>query len=144
MKRLSQAMIILAALAMGPVAISTADEESRTQPVAALHEAFNAHDIDRMLETVTEDIGWYTVDGANVTVEVRGRSALRDAMASYFGALPSAHSEIESMQASPPYVVARERAHWESAGGPRSQSSLAVYEVTDGLVSSVWYYPANP
>ena len=42
------------------------------------------------------------------------------------------------------YVTVRERASWTSKSGEkRSQASLAVYEIRDGLVARVWYYPAE-
>jgi hypothetical protein len=31
---------------------------------------------------------------------------------------------------------------WTGKSGRRSQAALGVYEVRDGLVKRVWYYPA--
>ncbi len=41
-----------------------------------------------------------------------------------------------------PYVAIRERVSWTSKSGRKSQAALGIYEVRDGLVQRVWYYPA--
>ncbi len=41
-------------------------------------------------------------------------------------------------------VSAVETAHWQSKGQERSQASLSVYEIIDGKVRRVWYYPVVP
>ena len=62
----------------------------------------------------------------------------------YFNALPSARATLESSMVSGSYVTARERASWKTKDGTeRSQAALAVYEIRDGLIARVWYYPAE-
>ena len=41
-----------------------------------------------------------------------------------------------------PYVAIRERVSWTAKSGRRTQTALGVYEVRDGRVRRVWYYPA--
>ena len=41
-------------------------------------------------------------------------------------------------------VSVRERASWKSKSGEdRSQNAFAIYEVADGLIRRVWYYPSQ-
>jgi hypothetical protein len=62
----------------------------------------------------------------------------------YFAAVPSARSTIEGRMPAGRFVSVLERAHWTVGGEPRSQSSLSVYEVEDGLIRRIWYYPVQP
>ena len=65
-------------------------------------------------------------------------------MTSYFESTPSARSIIEDSMVSGRYVTVRERASWKTGSGEeRSQASVAVYEIRDGLIARVWYYPAE-
>jgi len=40
-----------------------------------------------------------------------------------------------------PWVSVRERARWSTSTGMRSQASMSVYEVREGVLRRVWYYP---
>ncbi len=123
------------------------DETPAVHPSRAavdrLLQAFNDHDVDAMLAGVTDDIGWYYVQDAAVTVEAEGKQALRKGMTGYFKAIPSARSAFEESMVSGAYVTVRERASWRQQEQDLSQSSLAVYQVRDGLVARVWYYPVE-
>lgn len=104
---------------------------------------FNAKNVDAMVRRVTEDFAWYNVSGGEMKIETQGRDALRKGLESYFKSLPSAKSEIHMLTTNGRFVSARERALWKtSKGEPRSQNALSVYEVEDGLIKRVWYYPA--
>lgn len=120
-------------------AISTA-----LQVVEEQLDAFNRHDVEAMAAQVAPDFVWFSVDGDEVRVEVRGRIALAEGMRSYFASLPSVRSEVEGTLVSGAFVTLRERAIWtDESGIERSQAALGVYEVRDGLIQRVWYYPAE-
>jgi len=104
--------------------------------------AYNAHDIDAVLRLIHPDFVWLNLDGDEIKVEARGKDAIRAMLTSYFKGLPSARSEIESISTLGPWVSVRERAHWTGKSGPKSQAALSVYEVRDGLLRRVWYYPS--
>lgn len=119
----------------------------RTSPeldlVRAQIDAFNRHDVEAMTARVAQAFVWLSVAGDSVTVEARGRAALAEGMRRYFASLPSARSEIEASTVTGPFVAIRERATWtDGSGRERSQVSLGVYVVRDGLIQRVWYYPA--
>ena len=40
-------------------------------------------------------------------------------------------------------VTVRERVWWIRSGEKKSQSSLAVYRISDGLIMNVWYFPVD-
>ena len=105
--------------------------------------AFNDRAIDTMLAMVSDDIQWLSVDGDKISVETQGKPKLRESMAAYFKANPSAKSELQWVQVTASRVAAMERASWQSQSGPRSQAGLCVYEFRDGLISRVYYYPVE-
>lgn len=108
-------------------------------------DAFNRHDVTAMAEGVAPDFVWFSVAEDELTVEIRGRSAFAEGMRSYFESLPSVRSELEESLSSGSFVTIRERAHWtDGSGVERSQRALGVYEVRDGMIQRVWYYPAEP
>jgi len=111
--------------------------------VASIILLFNAHDVDGMLNVVSEDIQWLSIGADSVVMETEGKDALRQAMADYFKAVPSARSEIEGALPSGSFVAVRERAFWTTEQGEKSQASLAVYEITEGKIERVWYFPAE-
>ena len=113
------------------------------EQVEGLTAAFNAHDIDAMTAFLAEDVEWLAISGHEITVEASGKSGLAQAMTDYFKNVPSARSEIEGSFVSGSYVVVRERALWKQQGQERSQSSLAVYQLADGLIKRVWYFPVE-
>ncbi|MBL8525511.1 MAG: alpha/beta hydrolase fold domain-containing protein [Betaproteobacteria bacterium] len=106
--------------------------------------AFNAHDVDAMVRLVADDLVWYNIKGDEMSVEAKGSDALRKGMEGYFKSLPSAKSEIHTMVTNGNFVSVRERVTWKSkTGEDRSQNALAVYEVIEGKIKRVWYYPVQ-
>ena len=130
-------------------AIASAKETQRlpepppaTEVARLLIEAFNRHDPAALAERVSPDFIWYNVSSDETTIEVKGRDALRESLTKYFASTPSVRSEIDGVTQVGPFVCFRERVFWTSSKGERSQQSLAVYEVHDGLITRAWYYPA--
>jgi hypothetical protein len=107
-------------------------------------EAFNRHDVDAMLALAHPEIQWLSVEGEKISVETAGVAALGESMRKYFRSLPSSRSSIEGVVEAGRFVSVRERARWQGKSGERTQSALAVYEVEEGRVRRVWYYPAQP
>lgn len=106
-------------------------------------EAFNQHDIDAMLELATDDLRWMSVADGQLSKEASNQGELREAMASYFASTPSVRAEIRSITESGPFVHTVEEALWSSHGAEKNQCSMAVYEILEGNVRNVWYFPAH-
>lgn len=105
---------------------------------------FNNQDVEGLVANMAEEFVWVQVDGAETAVEADSAEALRSGMAGYFKAVPSVRSSLEHIHASGSYVVARERVRWTGGDGQeRSQASWSVYEVRDGVIHAVWYFPAE-
>jgi hypothetical protein len=111
--------------------------------VSAFIDAFNARQVDVMLDAVDERIELVWLDSGAATVDTQGRDALRQFLTRYFAANADVHSQLTWISASHERVAAMETVSWTSADGRRSQSSLCVYEFNAGKIRRVWYFPAE-
>jgi hypothetical protein len=120
-----------------------AEPKSGETIIREFQTAFNKHDTAAMLALVADDAQWCNVQGSKIEIEVEGKPAMEKWLTGYFKSCSSCKSEIESLMAAGSYVTVHERAMWETKAGKKSQKSLAVYEVRDGLIRRVWYFPAE-
>ena len=111
----------------------------------ALVDAFNLHDPKAMAALVAPDFELYYFDDKGAAgLALEGPDQLAAEMTGYFAARPSVRSAIVDAVDGPIFVSFREQI--VSAGGEGEDggpSSLAVYEVRDGLVQRAWYFPAE-
>ena len=141
MKELAlRACSILLTLVMAQAAAAADKPDKLVREFVA---AFNAHDVDRMLTSCAPDVRWMNLAADKLTVETSGTEKLAESMRGYFRRVPSARSELRGVVVSGNFVTAVERATWESKGQERTQCSVSVYEVREGKVHSVWYFPAH-
>ncbi|MCB1045523.1 MAG: nuclear transport factor 2 family protein [Acidobacteria bacterium] len=111
--------------------------------VQLLVDAFNRQDIVGMMAQVHPDIVWCHVDGAVLAVEAQGREQLEASMIAYFEGYGQVRSELSQVCDYGSYVTALEKVSWVREGAKRTQSALSVYHFKDGLIQSVWYFPAE-
>ncbi len=100
-------------------------------------EAYNQHEIEHVVEMVSDDIRMYTVTSDTMTIDINGKENLRNWLTNYFQDLPTVSSEISDINEVGNCISFTETARW---GVDRSQSSLAVYEFSNHKISRVWYY----
>lgn len=130
--------VLLVLLLGSTSAMAVAAESSALEVAERLVDAFNRHDPSAMAELVADDFELYYVDDqGQAALAITGPEALEREMTAYFAANPEVASEIRGRVDGPVYVSFRE----QIVGGA---SSLAVYEVRDGEIQRVWYYPAEP
>ena len=135
-RRVRFAAMLVAALFVAPFA--QAGAPTALAVATALVDAFNDHDPVAMARLVTKDFELYYFDEHGVAGRaLQGPEALMAEMKGYFAARPSVRAEIVGAVDGPVFVSFRE----QIVGG---QSALAVYEVRNGLIRRVWYYPAEP
>lgn len=104
--------------------------------------AFNGHNADALMANLHEGFAWFGVDSDITTLEMKGRDNFFKSMRDYFSSVPGARAEIEEIFVAGDFVTARERSYWRQGEAELSQASLAVYEIRNGLIYRVWYYPA--
>ena len=116
-----------------------------SHPVIIAHtEAFNAKDVTAMGRVEHPDIEWFSVSGSEISTEVSGRDNLAEMMAGYFKGSPSVTATLRDWSINGDYISVTETAAWTTKdGAEKSQSSLSVYQLEDGLIRRVWYYPAQ-
>lgn len=137
---------VLAVALLLPALPATAQEvePSELQVAVAYVEAYNARDLEAMLALMHDDVEWLSVQGSGVEAFASGKADLAAQMESYLASPSATFSTVEGSVGDGAFVAVREVAHWTDAeGNARSQSALAVYEIEDGLVRRVWYYPAT-
>lgn len=138
------AILLLAGCAAGPRQVESKVQSTSPalQVVQDQVDAFNRHDVEAMAAQVAPGFVWFSIRGDEMSAEVRGREALAEGMRSYFASLPTVRSQIEEVLVSGAFVTLRERAIWtDGSGQEQSQAALGVYEVRNGLIQRVWYYP---
>ena len=133
------AMAVAAAL----FAVQPAAAGDAADVVRALTDAFNRKDVSAMRALWADDIVWLDVDGETVSVAVRGASAFETAMTAYFKSYPDVRSTLAGEMESGVFLSGVETVSWTSNAVDRSQSGPVVYEVREGKVLRVWYYPAT-
>lgn len=104
--------------------------------------AFNAHDANAMVANLHEGFAWFAIDSDVMTLETKGRGSFFASMREYFNGTRGARAEIERLFVAGDFVTARERSFWFQGGVELTQASLSIYEIRDGLIYRVWYYPA--
>ena len=138
---LAAAVSIFATLPCGGGEIAPAGPEAI---VARFVEAFNAHDAGAMVAMVHDEIEWFSMSGATIATETAGKDALRESMTNYFAQCASCRSSVEWQRRSGSRVVVQETATWTAKdGAPRSQTSVAVYELEGAVIRRVYYFPAE-
>lgn len=134
---------VLLAFWRSQLSAQSATDSSSRAVIEAHVAAFNAHDVDRMMRLVTDDVAWCSIAGDSMSTDVRGSGDLRAWLIGYFRSYPTVHSTLEDIMPLGSFVAIRERARWQSKSGvEKNQASIGVYEVRDGKIARVWYYPA--
>ena len=101
-------------------------------------EAYNARDLERFVATYSEDVKLYRPNQTEPAIV--GRQALREFYATQRFHLPALHAEILDRMVLGNKVVDHER-----ITGLRDHpiEAAAVYEVSGGLIRSVWFFMAD-
>ena len=119
-------------------------ESASYQVVRDFLQVFNKQDVAAMAGLVAADVRWLsmTKDGT-FKADLQGWPALEKWLGSYFSATKNVRSVASNWNANGPYVSFTETANWTSPSGEaKHASSLAVYEVQEGKITRIWYYPA--
>ncbi len=104
--------------------------------------AFNARNLGAMEALMHPNIQWLSINGAEISIVTDGKQALVDELTGYFASKPTSASALANWTQSGKYIGVTETSSWHGKDGQtKSQSSLSIYELEDGLIRRVWYYP---
>jgi ketosteroid isomerase-like protein len=108
--------------------------------VQAFNEAFNAHDVDRVMDHMTDDA---VFESTSPPAGVRhvGAEAVRAAWEAFFAASPDAHFDAEEIIATGDRCIVRWVYSWTAADGTGDRiHGVDVLRVRDGLVAEKLAY----
>ncbi|MEO9599043.1 nuclear transport factor 2 family protein [Parasphingorhabdus sp.] len=113
--------------------------------VEAYTAAFNGQDVPAMAAMMHPDIQWITVTAGKSAVTTDGKIKMVAEMDEYFGGSTKIRSTLSGWGINGAFVSAVETASWTSASGKKmAQSSNVIYQIDDGLIRRVWYFPEQP
>ncbi|MEQ1834686.1 MAG: nuclear transport factor 2 family protein [Candidatus Eisenbacteria bacterium] len=150
-----RAKLLVVLLAVGGLAPLATRATSSTIPVASPGDspteallrryiaAFNQHDVQATLACVDTAFRWYNVAGDSMKLVIAGRETQRSVLTRYFKAFPDVSSDNSGISVNGPWAMVRERIVWTGAKGRTESVTLAVYEVRDGQIKRVFYFPAE-
>lgn len=118
--------------------------KDREHQVMAFVAAFNQQDADAMVQMLTPQAQWLSVDGEKITAEGSSRDAIGKSMRAYFKSCPTCRSRLAGVVATANRLTAVEVAQWQTgAGKQKEQRGVSVYEFAGPLISRVYYFPAE-
>lgn len=105
--------------------------------------AYNAQDLAGMVELMHPDIEWISLEESEAIVYTTGVEQLSSELEAHFARPSESTSELSNWSTTGPYISVTETIRPETAQpGDEVAASLSAYELQDGLIRRVWYYPA--
>jgi ketosteroid isomerase-like protein len=118
-------------------------ERASSETLAAVvrfNEAFNSHDIDRVMAAMTEDCVFENTRPVPDGERFEGQAAVRQAWVAFFERSPRARFESEEMFALGDRCVVRWIYHWERQGVAGHVRGADIFRVREGRVSEKLSY----
>lgn len=109
--------------------------EAALRVVLAFHEAFNRHDVDEMMQYMSDDCRFENTSPAPEGTKYTGKAAVAQFWREFFANSPHAHIDIEEIFGLGERCVMRWRYRWiDAQGNPGYVRGVDVYLVRDGLI----------
>lgn len=133
---------LIALLSLAPQAIAEI-APSNKDIITAYTEAYNEADLEGMATLMGEAIEWRSLEDGEMVVYADGKPDLVSQMKDYIASGAPSVSELSGWGVSGQFTSVVETVSWTNDEGAQvSQSSIALYEIKDGLIQSVLYTPA--
>lgn len=111
--------------------------------IQAYSNAYIAKDIDTMRSLMHSDIEWLNIKDNEIEVHLSGKESLTKEMENWFANPQQIEETQRDWSVSGNNIAVTEVATWTTnKGKKRSQSALTVYQLEDGLIRRVYYYPS--
>jgi ketosteroid isomerase-like protein len=108
--------------------------------VERFNEAFNRHDVDAIMNWMTEDCVFENTRPAPDGTRITGKTAVRAFWDDFFRRSPQAHFEAEELIASGDRCVVRWIYTWVRDGTPGHVRGVDVFRIRDGKVAEKLSY----
>ena len=118
---------------MSPTRLSKLESAMRT--VLAFNDAFNRHDVERMMQLMSDDCVFENTAPAPDGTAYKGKEAVTQFWRDFFRESPQAHIEIEEIFGLGLRCIMRWRYEWTDLEGKNGHVRGAdIYRVEDGLI----------
>ena len=118
---------------MSPTRLSKLESSMRT--VLAFNEAFNRHDVEGMMQLMSDDCVFENTSPAPDGTAYKGKEAVTQFWRDFFRESPQAHMEIEEVFGLGLRCIMRWRYEWVDLEGKKGHvRGTDVYRVEDGLI----------
>ena len=118
---------------MSPIRMSKI--EAGVRIVIEFNEAFNRHDVDGMMQLMSDDCIFENTDPAPDGTIYKGKAAVTQFWQDFFRESPNAHIEIEEIFGMGFRCVMRWRYEWVDAAGKKGHvRGVDIFKLRDGLI----------
>ena len=115
--------------------------ESAMRIVLAFNEAFNRHDVEGMMQLMSEDCIFENTTPAPDGTVYKGKEAVTQFWQNFFRESPKAHIEIEEIFGLGNHCIMRWRYEWvEELGAQGHIRGVDIFKIRDGLISEKLSY----
>ena len=125
---------------MVPSSVPGVDSESTQEAVQRFNEAFNRHDVDGIMEAMTEDCVFENTRPAPDGERFEGQEAVRAFWDRFFQRSPHARFESEEVFVAGDRAVVRWTYHWVREGQPGHIRGVDIFRVSNGKVAEKLSY----
>jgi len=124
---------------MSPARLSKLETAMRV--VLAFNDAFNRHNVDEMMELMSDDCLFENTTPAPDGTAYKGKEAVTQFWRDFFRESPSAHIEIEEIFGLGNRCIMRWRYDWEEETGKRGHvRGVDIFNVKEGLIAEKLSY----
>ncbi len=124
---------------MSPIRMSKI--ESAIRIVLAFNEAFNRHDVSRMMQLMSEDCIFENTDPAPDGTVYSGKETVTQFWLDFFRESPSAHIDIEEIFGLGLRCVMRWKYSWVDINGKKGHvRGVDIFQVREGLICEKFSY----
>lgn len=116
------------------------NSDSTLEAVQRFNDAFNRHDVDAVMEAMTEDCVFESTYPPPDGQRFEGQAAVRAVWEKFFAAYPDAHFACEEMFAVADRCVVRWVYHKTKDGKPWHLRGVDVFRVRDGKIAEKYSY----
>lgn len=120
--------------------VTTSTTANTIETVARFSEAFRRHDVDGIMEMMTDDCVFESMTPAPDGRRVEGQAEMRTFWEQMFAKRPSAHFETEGSFACDDRCTVRWRYTWNEEGDAGHVRGVDVFRIRDGKVAEKLSY----
>ena len=124
---------------MSPARLSKLEAAMRI--VLDFNEAFNRHDVSRMMQLMSDDCVFENTDPAPDGTVYSGKDAVTQFWKDFFQESPQAHIDIEEIFGLGNHCIMRWKYNWVDAAGQKGHvRGVDIFQIREGLIAEKLSY----